>query len=285
MAIASQVVSPLTVHEAVGLLAEGGPWRPMAGGTDLLVLINGEFIPPPERVIDLWRIEELRTISLTDDRLLIGSLVTYTELRADPLIAELMPVAAEVAATIGAAQIQNRGTVGGNIGNASPAGDTLPLWLAANADILVGSARGQRRVPASEYFVGYRQTALAGDELILGVEVPLVPRRQYRFRKVGTRRAQAISKVVMVVSWAAEPDGRWSAARVALGSVAPTPVRARSVEVVLDGSLPTSSVADAAVAALRTEIQPIDDVRSTAEYRREVAARILHRILRDEGGW
>ena len=257
----------------------------MAGATDLLVQISAELAPIPERVLDLWHLDELRGISILDDRLRIGALTTFSELRTSALVAELFPVAAEVAATIGAAQIQNRGTVGGNLGNASPAGDTLPLWLASDADIVLTGPAGDRAVPADAFFIGYRQTALRADELVLRVEVPLVPHRQYRFRKVGTRQAQAISKVVMVVSWVPTSSGAWTNVRVALGSVAATPVRSPATEAILDDHPPTPEIADRAAAVLVAEIKPIDDVRSTADYRRLVAGRILHRIIREAGSW
>ena len=139
--------------------------------------------------------------------------------------------------------------------------------------------------PANDFFLEYRKTALAPDELILQVRFPLPPGREVRFRKVGTRRAQAISKVVLAVAWRDLGAHAWSDVRVALGSVAATPVRAKATEAVLDGARPTPEVADRAAEALAAELNPIDDVRSTAEYRRAVAARVLHRLLRDAGGW
>jgi xanthine dehydrogenase iron-sulfur cluster and FAD-binding subunit A len=201
------------------------------------------------------------------------------------LVGELLPGLVVAAGTIGAAQIQNRGTVGGNLGNASPAGDTLPIWLATDAQIVLGSASGERSVAANEFFTGYRETARRDDELVLRVRVPLLPRRHLRFRKVGTRRAQAISKVVMALSWLTGEDGAWQNSRLALGSVAATPVRAPATEAMLDGRHPVRATADAAVVALTGEISPIDDVRSTADYRSLVAGRVLRRLIREEGGW
>jgi xanthine dehydrogenase small subunit len=162
----------------------------------------------------------------------------------------------------------------------------LPVLLAMDAEILVGSHRGERFVPAAEFFPAYRQTALEPDELILRVRIPLPAGRETRFRKVGTRRAQAISKVVIAVSWRSHGlSAGWSDVRVALGSVAATPIRAVGAEAILEGARPSPEVADAAAAALAAELHPIDDIRSTADYRRAVAARILHRIVRDAGGW
>ena len=169
--------------------------------------------------------------------------------------------------------------------NASPAGDTLPIWLATDSQVVLGSAAGERSVPAGEFFPAYRETARRDDELVLRVRVPLLPRRHVRFRKVGTRRAQAISKVVLALSWITAEDGAWHNTRVALGSVAATPIRAGATEAALDGRHPVRTTADEAVAALEGEITPIDDVRSTADYRRRVAGRVLHRLIREEGGW
>ena len=257
----------------------------MAGGTDLLVLINGALGPPPERVLDLSRLDELRGIERRDGQLVIGALTTYTELREDARIAELLPALAAAAATIGAVQIQNRGTIGGNVMNASPAGDTLPILLAADAQLTLGSVRGERTVPAEEFWTGYRTTEGAPDELLLRISVAAAD-RELRFRKIGTRRAQAISKVVMALAWRSDgPSAAWHDVRLALGSVAPIPIRARATEARLEGGRPDEETADAAVMALTAEIEPIDDVRSTAEYRRVVAGRVLRRLIRDEGGW
>jgi CO/xanthine dehydrogenase FAD-binding subunit len=264
--------------------AAGTPAMPIAGGTDVMVQITGELREPPARMLDLSRVEALRGIALEQGALVLGARTTYTEIRRSSLCREHLPALVEAAATIGAAQIQNRGTIGGNIANASPAGDTLPILLATDATILIGGQRGERVIAASDFFTGYRQTALEPDELILQVRVPLSKGRQARFRKVGTRRAQAISKVVMALAWRERETG-WSDVRVALGSVAATPIRATATEAVLEGMLPTPEIADRAAEALAGELSPIDDVRSTAEYRRMVAARVLHRLLREAGGW
>jgi CO/xanthine dehydrogenase FAD-binding subunit len=195
-------------------------------------------------------------------------------------------VLVEAAATIGAAQIQNRGTLGGNVVNASPAGDTLPVLLAADASFVLGSARGERVVPANAFWPAYRKTALASDELLLRIRIPLVAGRELRFRKVGTRRAQSISKVVLALGWRdGGPAAPWTDVRVALGSVAATPIRAVATEAALEGRSPTPETASLAVETLAAEVHPIDDVRSTAEYRRLVAARVLHRLIRGAGGW
>ena len=248
-----------------------------------MVTLTGELAPPPASLVDLWAVDALRGIAIDGDALSLGALTTYTDIRRSALCREHVPALVEAAATIGAAQIQNRGTLGGNIANASPAGDTLPVLLAADAVIVVGSGSGERDVPAAEFWTGYRQTALAHDELIVRIRLPLAADRETRFRKVGTRRAQAISKVVLAVAW--RGDGSWHDVRVALGSVATTPIRATATEQALEGRPPTPETADLAAETLAGELAPIDDVRSTAEYRRLVAARVLHRIVRDAGGW
>ena len=291
MPVEPPVTSPRGLAEAYAILADA-PARPIAGGTDLMVALTGEIGEPPARILDLWRLDELRGIALDGDVVTLGALTTYTEIRRSSVCHEHLPVLVEAAATIGAAQIQNRGTLGGNVANASPAGDTLPVLLAADASFVLGSARGERTVPASEFWPAYRQTAIAPDELLLRIRIPLLAGREMRFRKVGTRRAQSISKVVMALGWR---DGRpgaalqaatpWSDVRLALGSVAATPIRATATEAALEGRPPTPETADRAAETLAAELRPIDDVRSTAEYRRLVAARVVHRLIREAGGW
>jgi xanthine dehydrogenase small subunit len=278
------VASPRSLAEALDLLAAGDGWRPLAGGTDLIVQITGEIGPPPERVLDIWHLDELRGISVDSNTLTIGALTTYSELRTSPFVRQRLPALAECAATIGAAQIQNRGTIGGNVINASPAGDTLPILLATDAQLVLASAKGERTVDAADFWPSYRVTARREDELLVRIRIPLPHGRQVRFRKVGTRRAQAISKVVMALAWR-EDGGVWRDVRVAVGSVAPTPIRARETERVLEGAAARQTTADHAATTISGEIHPIDDVRSTADYRRIVTARILHRMLRDAGGW
>ena len=290
MPVEPPIESPRTLADAYAVLASStteAQITPLAGGTDVMVRITGEIGEPPERLVDLWRLDELRGIDANADAITLGALTTYTEIRGSAVCREHVPALVEAASTIGAAQIQNRGTLGGNIANASPAGDTLPVLLALDAEIVVGSARGERAIAASDFWVAYRRTALAPDELILRIRIPIRGGREARFRKVGTRRAQAISKVVMSVAWRADgrEGGAWQDVRVALGSVADRPIRAGAAESALEAQRPTPETADAAAEALASEITPIDDVRSSADYRRVVAARVLHRIVRDAGGW
>jgi xanthine dehydrogenase small subunit len=285
MPVEPPVVSPSSLAGAYALLTEG-PITPIAGGTDLMVALTGELGEPPARMLDLWSLDELRGIELDGDALVLGALTTYAEIRRSTLCREHLPALVEAAATIGAAQIQNRGTIGGNAVNASPAGDTLPVMLALDATLVCGSSRGEREVPATAFWPAYRRTALAPDELLVRIRFPLAAGREARFRKIGTRRAQSISKVVLALSYRANGNGGpWSDVRLALGSVAPTPIRASATEAALEGRLPTPETADRAVKTLAAELEPIDDVRSTAEYRRLVAARVLHRLIREAGGW
>lgn len=291
MPVEPLIETPATLADAYAVIAAStvdGPVTPIAGGTDVMVRITGEIGDLPGRMIDLSRLHELHGIAVDGSAVIIGAATTYTEIRRSDACREHLPALVEAAATIGAAQIQNRGTLGGNIANASPAGDTLPVLLALDALIVVGGARGERTIPAAEFWVAYRRTALAPDELILRVRIPVGGGREARFRKIGTRRAQAISKVVLALAWRESdetPAATWSNVRLALGSVADRPIRARATEALLEGSTPTPETADAAAEALAAEIHPIDDVRSTADYRRVVAARALHRMIRDAGGW
>lgn len=290
MPVEPPVVSPRDLASAYAALAEtgagAGPARPIAGGTDLMVALTGELGEPPARVVDLWGIDDLRGISIDGQAVSLGALTTYTEIRRSPLCREHLPGLVEAAATIGAAQIQNRGTLGGNAANASPAGDTLPILLAMDAELVLGSVRGERMVPAAAFWPAYRRTAMAPDELIVRIRFRFAPGREVRFRKVGTRRAQSISKVVMALAFHDDSaSGTWSDVRLALGSVAATPIRAAATEAILEGRAPTPETADLAAETLADELHPIDDVRSTAEYRRIVAGRILHRLIREAGGW
>ncbi|HET8776874.1 MAG TPA: FAD binding domain-containing protein, partial [Candidatus Limnocylindria bacterium] len=228
--------APSRLTAAYELMADGSgpPWRPLAGGTDLMVQMTGEIGEPPERILDIWGLDELRGIAVDGGTLTIGALTTYTEIRRSALVADVVPALAAAAATIGAAQIQNRGTIGGNVINASPAGDTLPVLLAVGAEMVLGSASGERVVAADDFWPSYRTTARRDDELLLRIRIPVVDDRQVRFRKVGTRRAQAISKVVMALAWRSRDGEPWTDVRLALGSVAATTVRARAAEAAME---------------------------------------------------
>jgi CO/xanthine dehydrogenase FAD-binding subunit len=261
---------PRSVREALTMLRDDGPLVPIAGATDLYVALNFGTLTAT-RFLDLWSLEPLRRIETRGDTLSIGALATYTSLTRSRLVRQRLPMLIDAARQVGGVQIQNRGTIGGNIANGSPAGDTLPVFAAVEAVVVARSAAGERRIPFAEFYTGYRSTALRPDELIAAVEVPPVDGHQW-FRKVGTRAAQAISKVVMAAV-------RGRAPRVALGSVGPVVVRAVGAE----RALAAEQGIDAAIARLDAEISPIDDVRSTAAYRRAVAANLLRQFWSETG--
>lgn len=238
---------------------------PIAGATDLYVGLNFGTVRA-RRFLDIWPLEELRTISVEQDRLVLGALVTYSAMIASPEVRERLPMLIEAARQVGGPQIQNRGTVGGNIANGSPAGDSLPVLAAADAVVVLRSVDAERRIPMTAFFTGYRATVMRADELIVAVEVPRVVGTQW-FRKVGTRAAQAISKVVIAAVRSPSP-------RIAVGSVAPTVVRLNATE----RALASGASLDDAMTALRGEVLPIDDLRSTAEYRKRVTENLVRRF-------
>ncbi len=290
-AAAPRVIRPSSLFDALARLAADPRLRPIAGGTDVMVEIAAGATDPRRPLLDLWELDELRMIDVEHDELVLGGLTTWAELRASPMVHHTLPVLAEAAAAVGAAQVRNRGTIGGNCMTASPAGDLLPVLLALDARLEVIGPRGTRLVPADDFWTGYRRTALAAGELLVAVHIPLVPGRQVRFRKVGTRRAQSIAKVSIAVAWRTDDgspgagrvggQGPWRDVRVALGAVAERPIRAPRTEAALEGTEPGPAVADRAAATVHEEIAPIDDVRSTATYRRDVSGRVLRRIILD----
>lgn len=256
------LLRPSTLRDALHMLRDEGPLTPLAGCTD--VYVNLHFGSTPDRrFVDLWPLAELRGITAERSLLRLGSLTTYTDLIGSAVVRKRLPMLVAAAREIGGRQIQHRGTIGGNIANASPAGDSLPVLAAADAVIVLQSAGGERRVNFNEFYTGYRTSVRRPDELITAVEIPPVEGKQY-WRKVGTRRAQAISKVMCAAV-------RGPQVRFSLGSVAATVVRLRRTEAVLAGG----GTLEEAQATLRAEIAPIDDIRSTADYRRNVSANLL----------
>lgn len=267
--------SPRTLAEAHAALACGAV--KVAGATDLLVVDHAHG-RTHEAVVDLLGVRELHGIRLSESGLEIGACATFTEIRRSDLVTRHASLLQDAAATIGAAQIQNRATIGGNMANASPAGDSLPALLALSATIVISGPRGRRRVPYDAFHAGYRKTVLAEDELIEFVVIPVPTPSVQMFRKVGTREAQAISKVV--VGFAANRRGdTLTDVRLALGSVAATPVRLPSVEALIASEPLSASLSDRAARLVEESITPIDDIRSTAEYRRHVAGQVVRRLL------
>ena len=262
------------------MLAErGGAAKIIAGGTDLMVLMNAHMLDASE-FLDIWRVGELRGITDEGGAIRIGALTTYTELIRSSLIRKHVPALVLASRTIGAIQIQNRGTIGGNIVNASPAGDSLPVLAAYDAEIEVGSARGVRRIEYGKFNTGYRTTALAPDELVLAVRVPkLRDREQDFFWKVGTRRAQAISKTVMAAR-AIVSNKTIESIAIGVGSVAPTVIRAHQAEKLLVSATLTAETIEQARDTIAREVTPITDLRSTEHYRRTVTGNVLAKFLR-----
>jgi CO/xanthine dehydrogenase FAD-binding subunit len=268
-----------SLEEAVALLhEEPGAWIPFAGGTDLMVLMAAGTLPQ-RRYLSLWGIDELRGVRVAPDAVTLGALTTYTDVLRDPVLGAEFPLMGCAAAETGSVATQNRGTIGGNIANASPAADTPPVLLVYDAEVEIASSRGSRTVPYSAFHTGYKRMDLARDEIITHIRLPR-GRRGWRetFRKVGTRGAQAISKVCFAAATDLEGGGVRDV-RVAFGSVAPTVVRCRGVEDLLRGRRLDADAIDAAVAALPREIAPIDDVRSTARYRLRVSQNLLRAFL------
>lgn len=274
------VQSPATLAEAYALLSERGrSIKVIAGGTDLMVLMNAHMLDAAE-FLDIWRLNELRGITDEDDVLRVGGLATYTQLIGSELIQRHVPALIDASRTIGAIQIQNRGTIGGNIVNASPAGDSLPVLAAYDVEMEIGSARGTRQVAFNEFYTGYRRTTLEPDELVLAVRIPKLKEGERDFFwKVGTRRAQAISKTVLAAK--AKMSGQTiEAISIGVGSVAPTVIRASQTEGLLTGATLTPALVEEARRLIAQEIAPITDLRSTEHYRRTVTANVLVKFLR-----
>lgn len=273
---ATTLLRPRALRDALSMLRDEGPLTPIAGCTDVYVGFQFGTIEA-RRFVDLWRLPELRGIEARGGLLSLGALTTYSDVIASPDVRRWLPMLVACAREIGGRQIQNRGTIGGNIVNASPAGDTLPVFAAADATIVLRSAEGERRVGFGDFYTGYRTSVLRPDELLVAIEIPRVRGRQW-WRKVGPRKAQAISKVMAAgVRPVRQGAGAREGVRLALGSVAPTVRRLTRVEAVLaaGGSI------DEACRLLSEEIAPIDDVRSTAAYRRTVSENLVRQFWRE----
>ncbi|MCU1276776.1 MAG: molybdopterin dehydrogenase FAD-binding protein [bacterium] len=260
-----EVLRPRQLKDALMMLRvaadEGRPLVPMAGGTDLFVTLNAGQ-KPAARYLDLWRLDKLRGVDSDGKRgLRFGGLATYSDCIESRAVHKRLPILVAASRQVGGVQIQNRGTLAGNIENGSPAADGVPVLMAADATVVLRSLDDERRVPLAEYYTGYRKTVRRPDELIVRIDVD-VPDGAQRFDKVGTRAAQAISKVVMAAI----------GHRVAFGSVAPVIVRAHKLEAYVAAGGRDVAEAQRLVAE---DVTPIDDVRSTAEYRRRVVANLI----------
>ena len=275
-----ELVVPRTLAEALALLRdEPGAWRPFAGGTDLMVLLEAGRLGQ-RKFFSIAHLKELRGVEESGEFVTLGALTTYTDVRRSEVVAREFPMLAEAARETGGVAIQNRGTVGGNIANASPAADTPPALLAYGAEVELVSAGGTRSVDYSEFHTGYRRTVMRADELIARVRLrrPRAGARHF-YRKVGTRRAQDISKVCFAALAETGVGGVINEVRIALGSVAPTVVRCRETETLLRGRAPDAELLKESPDALARDVAPIDDVRSTARYRLRVAQNLLAEFL------
>ncbi len=274
-----KLVSPGNLQDVLSLMAsEPAQWLPIAGGTDVMVLYSAGKLPN-RKLINIWNIPELRQIAAFPDRIRVGAACTYTELRQHEIVSGEFPLLATAASWTGGIANQNRGTLGGNIANASPAADSLPALLVYDAEVTLISVRGERRVAYRHFHTGYKQTAMAPDELIRDISLP---RRFSGYisyaRKVGARNAQAISKVCLAALGKIS-NGTIRDVRLAMGSVAPVPLRLKETEQVLTGNKIEPSLIAAARKTVTKEIQPIDDIRSTARYRAAVASNLVAEFL------
>jgi CO/xanthine dehydrogenase FAD-binding subunit len=269
---------PRTLEEAIEILAQrADEVRVIAGGTDILVQAkDGAF--GREALFDVTAVEELHGIEDRGDSLWIGAATTHTEMMASAAVARFAPALPAACAVVGGPQIRNRGTLGGNLANASPAADTVPPLYAADAVVEVVSVSSRRDVPIDRFFTGPRRSVLARDEIIVGVRVPRRAGVRGAFLRLGQRRAQAISKVSVAVGIAFGDGGRPAWVRVALGAVAPTVVRAPRAEQALMSGGPEAL--RQAREIVMEEIAPIDDLRSTRDYRRQMAGILLERAVR-----
>ena len=275
---------PASVDEAVDALSDGEATL-LAGGTDLLLQTHQGVRAFRRTLVNISRIAELKTISLSGDRFRIGALVTITELLHSKLVCQHLPILAQAADHFASDQIRNAATVGGNLCNASPAGDMLPPLLALDATVELACRKDhrlqRRNVPLDQFFLGPRRTAMAADELLTAVEIPLPPARHYgRFFKLGTRPALDISIISIALAGVLE-NRQLTGVRVAFGAVAPIPVRARRTEAALEGRTLDAEVISTAVETARAEATPISDIRASAWYRSEMIFNMMRRLLHE----
>src|SRR5882762_5409476 len=276
-----QLISPPTLSEALDLLSQDhGAWKPFAGGTDLMVLLEAGKLPQ-KNYVNIWNLKELRGIEVSDDHVTLGALTTYTEVQNHAVLQKEFPMLVQAAKETGGIAIQNRGTLGGNIVNASPAADSPPALLAYDAELELISKEGSRRIPYSKFHLGYKQMDIRPDELLRAIRLPRSPKqRGHYYRKVGTRKAQAISKVCFAATVSMNGN-RVDDVRIALGSVAPIPIRCAQTENSIRNKVIDRDTSNVARAALAKDISPIDDLRSTRDYRLRVSLNLLADFLQN----
>jgi CO/xanthine dehydrogenase FAD-binding subunit len=270
-----ELTSAASLADTLALLkSEPGVWKPFAGGTDLMVLLEAGKLPH-RNYVNIWGLNELRGIHATDTHITLGALTTYTEVQRNEILRREFPMLCQAAGETGGLAIQNRGTLGGNIVNASPAADSPPALLAYDAEIELVSTSGSRWVPYQGFHTGYKQMHIGPDELLSRIRLPRnTAGVTHYYRKVGTRKAQAISKVCFAGVGRIE-QGRIKDVRIVVGSVAPIVMRCLQTEDKLRGQTPDSEAIKSAGVDLVREISPIDDIRSTANYRLQIAKNLL----------
>jgi CO/xanthine dehydrogenase FAD-binding subunit len=279
---AHAMIAPGNLRAVLELLADApGEWTPIAGGTELMVAHAAGRLSVP-RLVSLWGIRELRFIESSAESVAIGAGATFRDLRAHAGIAQHLPLVAKAASWIGSIANQSRATVGGNLVNGSPAADSSPAFLVYDAEIELVSVHGSRRIPYSDFHTNYKCNCMAPDELLFAVHVPLrfAQHRQY-LRKVGTRRAMAISKVALAATAIVE-EGVIREILLAAASLAAFPTRLYQTEARLLGEPVDAHTIEAAREAMLVESKPIDDIRSTAEYRKRVGANLLEEFLLEQ---
>ncbi len=274
-----RLVSPASLGEALDVLAaDDGMWRPFAGGTDLMVLLEAGKLPH-KNYLNIWNLKELRGVEVTDQHVTLGALTTYTEVQQERVLQQEFPMLCQAASETGGLAIQNRGTLGGNIVNASPAADSPPALLVYDAELELVSLNQSRWVPYHGFHTGYKEMIIRPDELLTRIRLPRRREKlRHYYRKVGTRKAQAISKVCFAGTAQVRAE-TIEDLRIALGSVAPVPLRCVKTEDALRGSELNQATIDRARAVMADEIVPIDDIRSTSNYRHKVSLNLLADFL------
>ncbi len=278
---AHELIAPGSLPAVLDLLASApGEWTPIAGGTEIMVAFAAGRLGA-QKLVNLWGIPELRFINATPTSIVIAACTTFLDLRAHAELAAEFPLIARSASWIGSIANQSRATLGGNLVNGSPAADSSQALLVYDAEIEMLSKRGSRRVPYAEFHTGYKRNAMTADELLFAIHLPRRFRNHRHYlRKVGTRRAMAISKVALAAT-ALVDNGAVSEIRLAAASLAPFPARLFKTEAALVNKSVSRETMLAADRALRAEAQPIDDIRSTANYRKYVAANLLQEFLQE----